>query len=185
MFYRNYEKEAALLTKDNKEDIGDAALHAQKRPAPVIKDGEKPMGKLSGVKARDMLFQLQTEFITLPENQVVTIVILDGKVLMKRKTPVPPDKTDRSAIEDMIEVQHHSVEKEVREKVDDLIRRKTEAKRSPKEKFARLFEDGFDLYREGNYEKALATWEEARALNPADKVVETNIKMLRKKLKRD
>lgn len=166
-------------------DIGDAAVREVKEPAPVIKEKEKPMGRLSGVKVRDMLFQLQTEFITLPENQVVTIVILDGKVLMKRNTPVPPDKTDRSGLEDIIEFQHLSVEKEVREKVDDLIRKKTDAKDSPKEKFARLFEEGFDLYRDEDYEKALAVWEEARALNPADKILETNIKMLRRKLKMD
>lgn len=166
-------------------DIGDAAIHEEKKTAPGISDKDKPMGRLSGVKVQNMLFQLQTEFITLPGNQVVTIVILDGKVMMKRKTPVPPDRTDRKSIEDMIEVQHRAVEKEVREKVDDLIRRKTEVKDSPRAKFTRLFEEGFDHYREGDYDKALATWEEAHDLDPSDKILDTNIKMLRRKLKMD
>jgi hypothetical protein len=166
-------------------EIGDASVREQKAAAPAIADTEKPMGRLSGVKAQNMLFQLQTEFITLPENQVVTIVILDGKVLLKRKTKVPADKTDRTSIEEMIEEQHVSVEKDVRERVGDLIRKKTEAKDSPKENFARLFEEGFDRYREGDSEKALAIWEEALALNPADKILATNIKMLRRKLKMD
>lgn len=167
------------------KDIENAATWQEKKPSVQMANKDKPMGMLSGVRAQDKLFQLQTEFITFPENQVVTIVILDGKVLMKRKTPVPPDKTERRAIEKMMEELHISVEKEVHEKVTDLIKKKIPARDTPQEKFALLFEEGFDRYREHNYTEALALWEEAYALNSSDKIVATNIKMLRKKLKLD
>lgn len=167
------------------KEIEEAAIRREQKPPVQMADKDKPMGRLSGVKAQDKLFQLQTEFITFPENQVVTIVILDGKVLMKRKTPVPPDKTERRTIEKMMDELHSTVEKEVSEKVSDLIKKKTATKDTPKEKFALLFEEGFDRYREQKYTEALALWEEAYALNPADKIVETNIRMLRKKLKLD
>ncbi|MHB8881538.1 MAG: response regulator [Thermodesulfovibrionales bacterium] len=167
------------------KDIEDAAVSPEKKPSVRMADKDKPMGRLSGVRAQEKLFQLQTEFITFPENQVVTIVILDGKVLMKRKTPVSPDMTERRAIEKMMDELHSSVEKEVNEKVADLMKKKTATRDTPKERFSLLFEEGFDRYREHNYTEALALWEEAYALNPTDKIVETNIRMLRKKLKLD
>ena len=156
----------------------------EKKPnsPPPIADMEKPMGKLSGVKVNNMLFQLQTEFVTYPENQIVTIVMLDGKVLMKQSKPVPPDRTDRRELEKTIEEQHGVVEDQVRDKINDLVKKKSTIKESPKEKFNRLFEAGFDRCREGKYEEALAVWEEANALNPDDRITLANIKMLRKKL---
>lgn len=165
------------------KDIESAALRQDKKTSIRMADKDKPMGMLSGVKAQDKLFQLQTEFITFPENQVVTIVILDGKVLMKRKTLVPSDMTERRSIEKMMGELHLSVEKEVQDKVSDLIRKKTTTNDTSKERFALLFEEGFDRYREQKYTDALALWEEAYALNPADKIIVTNIRMLRKKLK--
>jgi CheY-like chemotaxis protein len=53
----------------------------------------------------------------------------------------------------------------------------------PQEKFSRLFESGFDKYREGRYAEALSLWEEAQVLKPADKILGANIPLLRKKLK--
>jgi len=166
-------------------DIEDAALREPPKPVPRLSDREKPMGRLSGVTAKNMLFQVQTEFVTHPSDQVVTIVILDGRVVLKRTKLAPPDKTERKALEKMIEEMHVSVEKEINEKINDLIRKKTESKDTIKEKFTRLFEDGFDKYRERDYIKALELWEAAYALNPADKILETNISILRKKLKHD
>ena len=164
------------------KEIEDAAAQKIEKPA-LITEKEKPMGKLSGVKANDKLFQVQTEFVTFPENTIVTIVILDGRVLLKRKKQAPQDSSDRKSLERMIEEQHIAVENEVREKISDLVRKKAEDTDSPKEKFNRLFEDGFDRYREGNYEEALKIWEEAFSLNPSDKILETNLRMLRKKMK--
>lgn len=165
------------------KEIEDAAARKIERPAAPLAEKERPMGRLSGVRANNMLFQLQTEFVTFPENTIVTIVILDGRVLMKRKKQAPPDSSDRKALEKMIEEQHVAVENEVREKINDLVKKKSGDTDSPKEKFNRLFEDGFDKYREGNYDEALRIWEEAYSLNPADKILETNLGMLRKKIK--
>jgi DNA-binding response OmpR family regulator len=57
------------------------------------------------------------------------------------------------------------------------------AEEPPQEKFAHLFEMGFDKYREGRYSEALSLWEEALVLKPADKKLLANIPLLRKKLK--
>jgi DNA-binding response OmpR family regulator len=167
------------------KEIEDASARIIKKPVQAMAEKEKPMGKLSGVKANNMLFQLQTEFVTFPENTIVTIVILDGRVLMKRQKKALPDSSDRKLLEKMIEEQHSAVENEVREKINDLVKKKTDDADSPKEKFNRLFEDGFDKYRDGNYKEALRIWEEAFSLNHADKILETNLGMLRKKMKLD
>jgi hypothetical protein len=52
----------------------------------------------------------------------------------------------------------------------------------PKEKFDRLFESGFDLHREQKFAAALAVWEEAYLIDPDNKILNSNIATLRKKL---
>jgi len=162
---------------------------AVKAPAPAssppLTDKDRPMGKLSGVQVNSKLFQVQTEFITYPDNQVVTIVILDGKVMTTRKALVPPEKIEKKHLEKIIEQQHGAVENEVREKINDLIKKKSEDKGPSKERFTLLFEQGYDAYWEGNYAEALALWEEAHSLNLDDKILETNLGILRKKRMKD
>ena len=80
-------------------------------------------GKLSGVNAGKKLFQIQTEHVSSPSNHVITIVILDGKVVMKRKSdPAELLKTDE--LKSLIYEQHIAVEKEVSEKVEGLKKKK-------------------------------------------------------------
>ncbi len=53
---------------------------------------------------------------------------------------------------------------------------------SAKERCYQLFEAGLEAYRAARYEDAVTCWEEARSLNPADRVLETNIRVARAKL---
>lgn len=53
---------------------------------------------------------------------------------------------------------------------------------SPKEKFDRLFETGFDLHLEHKYSDALALLEEAYSIDSDNKILNSNIAALRKKL---
>jgi hypothetical protein len=54
--------------------------------------------------------------------------------------------------------------------------------KSPKEKFDLLFESGFDLHRDQKFAAALAVWEEACLIDPDNKILNSNIATLRKKL---
>lgn len=159
-----------------------AALWQAPKPASGLSGKEMPAGRLSGVKIRNMLFQVQTEFVTRPESRVVTVVMLDGRVVMKRTRPAPAHDSARGELAKMIEELHVSVEKEINGRINDLIRKKTGSEETVKEKIGRLFEEGFHRCREHNYEAALAVWQEAYALDPVNKVLAANIRILRKKL---
>jgi len=54
---------------------------------------------------------------------------------------------------------------------------------TPRERFDRLFEVGFDLHREQKYDAALAVWEEAYLIDSDNKILNSNIVTLRKKIK--
>ena len=163
------------------EQLKDAALVPDMPRSAPMADIEKPMGKLSGIKVGTRLFQVQTEFVTYPENQVYSIVILDGKVVLKRSvsTDATQDKADLTKI---IEAQHLKVENEVREKLHDAVSKKADTEESPKEKFDRLFEAGYEKYQQRDYAAALTVWEEARAINPTDKTLEINLSIVKKKI---
>jgi len=163
------------------EPIKDAALVPEAVRSAPMADVEKPMGKLSGVKAGQRLFQVQTEFVTYPENQVYSIVLLDGKVVLKRSVSTTAGQ-DKIALAKIIEEQHQQVENEVREKISDLGAKKSEAGESPKEKYDRLFEAGFEKYQQRDFAGALAVWEEAHVINPTDKTLEINLSIVKKKL---
>lgn len=166
------------------EEMAAAPVPAQQQKAEAPKM-EKPMGLLSGVKFENRLFQLQTEFVTQPSNQVVTIVVLDGRVVSKRVRDVPPEHDERRAVEKFMERCHKEVEDDVRARCDDLVQKKKKTEESPEQRAAKLFDDGFELYRSGKYEEALALMQEALALKPGDKLLETNVRMLNKKLGRE
>jgi len=88
-----------------------------------LEEGISLPGKLSGVKAGKKLFQIQTEHVTSPSNHVITIVIFDGKVVMKRKSD-SAERLKSRELKSLIYEQHLSVEKEVTEKVEGLIKKK-------------------------------------------------------------
>jgi CheY-like chemotaxis protein len=69
------------------------------------------------------LFQIQTEHVSSPSNHVVTIVIFDGKVVMKRKSEAA-ELLKSHELKSLISEQHISVETEVREKLEGLKKKK-------------------------------------------------------------
>ena len=72
---------------------------------------------------------------------------------------------------------------EIKQKLSALVEQKqaTSAETSH-DNFKRFFDDGFSRYRAGDFEGALASWEQAYSINPTDKSLETNIRIVRKKL---
>jgi len=160
--------------------------YAPETEAEVYAEQEKPMGKLSGVQVEKRLFQLQTEFVTEPSNQIVTIVVVDGRVMNKKINSVSGGKIEKRELEMLIEKQHVEVETEIREKLAALAKKKasesTESIESAQDEFKKLFDTGFEKYRAQDLKGALDAWERAYVINPTDKTLETNIRILKKKL---
>ncbi len=149
-------------------------------PQPLAADSQ-PMGKLSAVQANDRQFQIQTELATHPEPEITTVVILDGNTVLTRRVS-PPEGADRVRLEQSIEVQHQAVEQEVRERIEALAKKKTEPEPSPSERFYELFEAGLDAYRARRFTVAVDLWTEAKALNPADRALDINLRIAREKI---
>jgi DNA-binding response OmpR family regulator len=163
------------------QEIETASLESLPQATEAISPLEKPMGLLSGVKLQDKLFQIQTEFVTYPENQVVTIVILDGKSILKRKSPTIASP-NKEKLEKLINEQHHAVEQEVNEKINTLTQKKAKSEESSQDKFNALFQQGMDKYLDKDYAGALALWEEAYKIDPTNQLIEMNLKIVRKKI---
>ena len=142
---------------------------------------ERPAGKLSGVKVNQRLFQVQSEFVDQPEELLLTLAILDGKVVLKKATPAPL-RLGSDPLRQLLEEQHGAVEREIVERVNERRAAKAAAEPSPRERFDLLFEQGWDKYRQADYAGALSCWEEARQINPEDKSIESNLKVVRRKL---
>lgn len=157
------------------------AVAPQAEPGPGASKEKKPMGLLSGVRFDRRLFQLQTEYVTYPETQVVTIVVLDGRVVNKRVKEVPLG-AERRAIEKLMEQFHKQVEEEVRAKCEELLSKKKKTEESAEQQAWRLLDEGYVLYRAGNFKEALELLQLAQGLKPGDRILETNVKMLRKRL---
>lgn len=138
---------------------------------------EKPAGRLSGIRAGSRLFQIQTEFMTSPTCQAVTVVMLEGKTVLKRASP-PAPTFELAAAERLIGEQHGQVEGEVREKLESLAAKQAP---SPKNQADRLFEEGLERFLAKDYAGAVEVWEKARAIDPANKILEVNLGIARKK----
>ncbi|MFA5515979.1 MAG: response regulator transcription factor [Desulfuromonadales bacterium] len=163
-------------------DFSSIADVAVTQPAPQEDPLEKPMGKLSGIQINKRLIQIQTEFVTYPENQILSVAILDGKVLMKKG--LPTRERDRIKLAALIEKQHTIIEEEVRRKTADLMRSKApaEAPPAPEKSLNHLIEEGFEKYRGRDYAGALKCWEKAIAIDPESKTLRTNLAIVRRKI---
>lgn len=163
---------------DYREIINSAAAAPSQNSSHPRTKAEEPMGKLSGVKAHQRLFQVQTE---LSDNQIITVVILDGRVLHK-KTQQAQATADKTTLEAIIEKQHLEVEKEIHEKLEKLTDKSDKRVTDATKKFNQLYDEGFDKYRAGDLQAALELWEKAHEINPDDKTVAINLSVIRKKL---
>jgi hypothetical protein len=142
---------------------------AERPPAP-------PMGRLSSVRVRDRVFQIQTEAVHYPSPQVSSVVILNGESVLKRAQPLTA-QMERAAVERLIREQHALVEAEVRDRLAALARSRTPAQPDQLARYYTLFEDGLEAFRRQDYQQALACWREANGLNPADRSLEVNIRV--------
>ncbi|MEW6363171.1 MAG: response regulator [Acidobacteriota bacterium] len=142
----------------------------------------RPMGRLSALRVENRLFQIQSEFSTHPQNQIVTTVTVDGRTVLTR-TGYPPAGASREELERLIDTQHSAVEKETREKLNAETIRKMRLQESSREKFNALFDEGCERFREHDFTGALDAWENAHALDPLDETLVTSLKVVKRKLK--
>jgi DNA-binding response OmpR family regulator len=164
-------------------DYGAIAHAAAEAAAPAATPPEeRVMGQLSGVRLGPRLFQIQTEHVLVPDAQVVTVVILDGRTVMKRATPAAG--LGRESVAQAVRDQHARVEGEVNERLARGTSKAEPGGESPRERFNRLFEAGFDRYHAGALAEAIALWEQAQAVDPENKTLDVNLRIARQKLAR-
>jgi two-component system alkaline phosphatase synthesis response regulator PhoP len=154
------------------------ALHAPETSAPEALPG----GVLSGVQAGGKLFQVQTEVVEGAPRRIVTVATYHGKTLLRRDTACA-ECTSRHDLQRLVTAQHLDVEGEVRQRVEGFLSgsRKTGAG-APPPSFDDLYHQGAEMLAVGGLQEALALWEEAAHLDPADKLLARRIELLRARL---
>jgi len=149
---------------------------------------ERPMGKLSGLKLLNRLFQIQTEMNHIPEERILTIVVLDGNLVYKKAAPVKPEWSVQE-IQERMEAQHCEVEAQIKLKAETLLEKKkteSESESAPESEgheFYELFEKGWEAFRKQDFPKALKLWEAAEKLKPDDRTLKVNLTIVRGKMK--
>jgi DNA-binding response OmpR family regulator len=139
-----------------------------------------PMGKLSGVRLGERLVQVQTEFVGSPSNQIVTIVMFDGRVIHQHR-----DQATVSSVGELstqLEQQHAKVEQLISRRAEVLLQRKTldgDEEEIPRDAF---LERGLESYRRGDLVAAVETLRDALGRYPEDRLVHANLKLLERKL---
>lgn len=138
-----------------------------------------PGGVLSGVQAGGKLFQVQTEVIEGAPRRIITVATYHGKTLLRRDTACA-DCTSRHDLQRLVTAQHLDVEGEVRQRVEGFlsVARKPVPSPTPPS-FEDLYQQGAEMLASGDVPGALALWEEAARLDPADKLLARRIELLR------
>ncbi|MEZ4445374.1 MAG: response regulator [Polyangiaceae bacterium] len=163
------------------DDIAPSAREAVVKPVPEVEAEErKPSGILSAVRLDKRCFQVQTELASAPHRQVVTIVVLDGRTLLKRATPTPDGATS-GELAQLIRSQHEAVEMEVRDKLSQATSSEGAAE-THKARVGRLIDEGFDRFRGKDYQGAIDAWQSALEIDPDNGTLRVNLQVARKKL---
>jgi len=151
--------------------------------APPTAPQSHPVGRLSAITAGTRCLQLQTEFTTMPHPAVVSVVVLEGRTVLKRTSAaVSPDREERQR---QVEAHHAEVEQEVRERLARAGGRRLDeppAEPSPTARRDALIEQGLAAFLAGDHRAALETWEAAAGLDPAHRSLQVNLAVVRRKL---
>ena len=141
-----------------------------------------PVGRLSTVEVGRRRLLVQTQVVGGVSGSVVTLVMQDGQTLFKRTTRLDGGESPQS-IQDCADRQHGQVEGEVASKVEAAREQLARSVDDPRARFNRLFDEGYERYREGKWCEAVQAWEEAQALAPDNNTVQINLQVARAKLR--
>ncbi len=158
-------------------EISDSAVESGPAAVPL----EKPMGVLSGVRLDRRLFQIQTEFTSIPVPSCTTIVVLDGRAIHKKSTPAPLSAS-RAELEAIMQQQHQETENTLRRKSMPEWTSVEDKGESRTETFPELLDEGYEALRDRKFDIALRVWEKALTLQPDHKTLQLNLEILRRKM---
>ncbi len=131
-------------------------------------------GRLSGLQVGSRLLQLQTEYSDAATPWLESIAVLDGRILHKLTQEV----TSKDLVS-ALNQQHEQLEADVRQRLEQ---QNQQPKGTDGPDFHTFYDQGYQEYCQGNYQLAVELWERAEKLNPDDKTLAVNLKVVRNKL---
>lgn len=148
-------------------------------PTPVPPTG--PVGRISGLRLKKKLFQIQTELAGDSPQFVVTVISIDGRSVWKRRTAAP-DEASSDELQRAIDEQHDEIERMVDERMSEELAKSRPTDVDRRARFHQLYDEGYDRFRAGDFSGAIAAWREALSIDPASHALEVNIKIASEKL---
>lgn len=142
-----------------------------------------PPGILSGLRVNKKIIQIQTEISMNPERHIESIVIYDGQVMKSAKQNIDRDEPFEN-VKALMEKQHQQLQEDIQQKVQKLGETKQKFRDEPEKSAAQLFEEGFEMYRQGLLEDAARLLEAASLKEPDNKTFRTNVAIIKNKLKK-
>lgn len=154
--------------------------HAPRRtqPPPSI---ETPIGRVSSVRLNRKLFQIETRVVGDDPLLVVSVVTVEGRAVWKHSEKLRGD-AGAEELTRLVDVQHDRLESRLNDRLaEHLLETRVEAP-SKRELFHKLFDEGFDSFRAGEFAVAIDRWERALAIDPSSAALRVNVRVAREKL---
>lgn len=156
-------------------DFSEIARPEPRAPVPA------PAGRLSLIRLGGRVLQLQTEYLHGPRPAVVTLVTASGRTLWK--TSVAANLSQGSdGIGRQVDSEHLRVSNELQQKIEELKDKLQPRDESTRQRFHELFDEGYDSFRNHDYQGALRLWREALELDPTSKLLEVNLRIAQGKV---
>jgi len=156
-----------------------AALGCGTAPPPRTA-AELPLGRLSTVRLRSKVFQVQTEVVGDGPRFVVSIVLVDARTVWKHSERVPED-VEPSQVAAAIDRLHDYIEQKLNDRMAEELLRRAAAAVGRRDEFHELFDTGFDRFRARDFTGAIEHWERALAIDPSNAALPVNIRIAREK----
>lgn len=161
---------------------------------------QRPVGRVSAVRVRGRSLEVQTELLDGAPPTVVSVVLAGAEVVAKTKRPIDAQargpllqrhvdalhEETLAAMYDRVTALRHQHagppgDATVTPRPSPATTPARAADATPPVDVARLFDDGLDRSRRGDWSGALACWEQALAVDPDNKALAINVKVARRK----
>lgn len=170
---------APFIIHSEPVDFGELAGAQRSIPSPH--EAPTPSGRISGVRLKDRLFQIQTELTMGVPSFVATLVTVDGRSVWKRSERVPADASPAD-LQRMIDAQHEEIERRAEQRMAEELGKRRETADDRRVRYHQLFDEGYDRYRARDFAGAIASWTNALALDPNSHTLQVNLKIAKSKL---